>query len=82
MIARDEDGKFLAFTQLGMYPIYHVCADGGVLCHDCVNNQADVGTSPNTPADWRIVASDINYEDPDLQCDHCNKRIESAYAED
>jgi hypothetical protein len=26
--------------------------------------------------------ADINWEDPDLICDHCRKRIESAYAED
>lgn len=39
-----------------------------------------MGGSPD--AEWTIVASEINYEDPTLYCDHCNARIESAYAED
>ena len=25
---------------------------------------------------------DVNWEDAELYCDHCSKRIESAYAED
>jgi hypothetical protein len=54
----------------------------GALCPTCANSQSEVGTDDETPADWRIVASDINYEDPDLYCDHCHQRIESAYAED
>jgi hypothetical protein len=33
-------------------------------------------------ADWCLVAVDVNYEDNALYCDHCNARIESAYAED
>jgi hypothetical protein len=27
------------------------------------------------------VALEANWEDPDLFCDHCGDRIESAYAE-
>ena len=30
---------------------------------------------------WRIVASDVNWEDASLTCDNCSKGIESAYAE-
>jgi hypothetical protein len=29
-----------------------------------------------------VVVLVINYEDGELFCDHCNERIESAYAED
>jgi hypothetical protein len=28
---------------------------------------------------WHL---EVNWEDPDLFCDHCGARIESAYAED
>jgi hypothetical protein len=28
-----------------------------------------------------VEALDVNWEDPDLFCDHCGNRIESAYAE-
>jgi hypothetical protein len=30
---------------------------------------------------WRVDAFDINWESPDLYCDHCSKPIESAYGE-
>ncbi len=82
MIARDEDGKFQTYVWPGGYPVYHLCADYGVLCPKCANGNSEVGTSQDTPKDWRIVASGINWEDPDLYCDHCEQRIESAYAED
>ncbi len=82
MIARDEDGKFQTYAWPGGYPVYHLCADSGVLCPDCANTHGEVHTNEDGPEDWRIVASDVNYEDPNLYCDHCHKRIESAYAED
>lgn len=31
---------------------------------------------------WRVLAVDVNWEDPSLYCAHTNERIESAYAED
>lgn len=31
---------------------------------------------------WRIVAQDVNWEDQDMICVHCNKKIESAYGDD
>jgi hypothetical protein len=90
MIAHDSDGKFLDYAWPGGYPVYHTCADGGTLCPACANDPTNpvktgklheaMGRSPD--AAWTIVGSEINYEDPDLFCDHCNKRIESAYAED
>jgi hypothetical protein len=30
--------------------------------------------------DWKPVAFEINWEDPDLICIHSGERIESAYA--
>ncbi len=82
MIARDEDGKFQTYAWPGGYPVYHLCADNGVLCPECANTQSEVHTNEDGPEDWHIVASDVNYEDPHLYCDHCHQRIESAYAED
>lgn len=90
LIYRDEDGKFSAYAWPGGYSVYHCCADGGTLCPKCANDPSNpvktgklhevMGGSPN--ADWTIVSSDINWEDATLYCDHCNARIESAYAED
>lgn len=72
------------YTDLGAYPKYFMCRDGGVLCPQCVRDNlqeikdaVDVGGSPQ----WYVVAVDVNWEDPNLYCDHCNNRIPSAYAE-
>lgn len=82
MIARDEDGKFQAYTMPGCYPVYHVCDDGGILCPSCANDPRNPVHIDKPNDGWRIIGSDVNYEDPDLFCDHCNQGIESAYAED
>ena len=66
----------------GGYPIYYVAADGELLCSHCCNDNIDqTGAAEAAEADWTIVAADINYEEPDLQCAHCDKTIESAYCE-
>jgi hypothetical protein len=70
----------------GAYPLYYITKDNGVLCPKCANeNSALCLAAPDSmdyDPQWAIVDFDINYEDPDLYCDHCNKRIQSAYAED
>jgi hypothetical protein len=68
----------------GGYPIYALMHDGESMCIDCANKEdlASFDTDPKENHGWQIVALDINYEDPNMICCHCNKRIESAYAED
>ena len=69
----------------GGYPMFIATDDGGCLHFDCVkeNFRSVVWSIKNECSDgWRAVAWDINYEDGSLTCDHCNKRIESAYAEE
>ena len=68
----------------GGYPLFFICDDGGVLCCACVNSERRniLESIAGKHSDgWRVVGMDINYEDADLTCDHCNERIESAYAE-
>jgi hypothetical protein len=85
---RDEDGKLPAYAWPGGYPIYYLVADNGVLCPACANQEngsiASETLDPECPDDnqWRIVASDVNWEDESLFCDHCSKQIESAYGDD
>jgi hypothetical protein len=61
----------------GGYPLFYLDDEDGsadTVCPDCVNKD-----------DWykkHIVAVDVNWEDPAMFCANCNKRIESAYAED
>ena len=80
----ENDGKFPSYAWPGGYPIFYLAADNGVLCAECANTEPCVkNASDEYPDDnqWRIVASDINWEDASLYCDNCSKRIESAYAE-
>jgi len=80
MKAYDKENKqWEAWAWPGGYPIYHVTKDCGVLCTKCANDNYDLtlGDDPQ----WHIIGSDINYEDPELFCDNCYERIESAYAE-
>lgn len=85
-----DDGKVQSYAWPGGYPLYFVCEDDGVLCPNCVSenrsliNRAAIRQCELSCDDtqWRVVATDVNYEDTSLYCDNCRKRIESAYAED
>jgi hypothetical protein len=69
----------------GLYPLYLVMADGQSLCIDCARKNYKLIVSahyrdPNS--DWAAIGADINYEDTELYCAHCNEKIESAYGDD
>ena len=71
----------------GGYPVYMLMGDGGVLCSACVGREIRLivdATRPKGGYDpqWKCVGADVNWEDPQLYCDHCGCRIESAYADD
>lgn len=68
------DGKLYKFSSFGCYPIVYLDGKNNVLCSECA-------TSGMCEEDGPVVA-DVNWEDPDLFCDECSQRIESAYAED
>lgn len=75
-------GQLVDYAWPGGYPVYYITDDGGTLCPDCARMAEREGLT-GTPGDgWDIVAADVNWEDPDLACDHCYERIESAYTED
>lgn len=75
LVARDERGFPVAWAS-GGYPVYHVTPDANVLCPACARESERHG-SDDPPE-----ASDVNWEDPELYCDDCGERIESAYAEE
>jgi hypothetical protein len=59
-----------------------VTSDGATLCRHCAaSERASIGTTTGSDG-WCVVAIDVNWEDPELHCDNCSGRIESAYAED
>lgn len=74
---RCENGTYPTYAWPGGYPIYYIVEDGGVLCPDCVNENLELAEGDDPQ--WCIVAYDINYEDDELYCDNCNKKIEPAY---
>jgi len=64
----------------GGYPLFAVTSDGACLCHRCTTSERGaIGTTTGTDG-WCVVALEINWEDPQLYCDHCSAQIESAYA--
>lgn len=76
-----KQGKY---SSVGSYPLYFVTSDGAALSHDAVRaNYAEIVQSirENLNDGWRVVAHDVNWEDPELYCDDTGERIESVYAE-
>jgi len=81
-IKRDENGRCDKYVWPGGYPIYYVCADGGILCPDCVDVERElIDAADESDKQWLVVDQEINYEDGSLYCDNCSNRIEAAYAD-
>jgi hypothetical protein len=82
----DEALEHGPYAWPGGYPVYFVTADGGALAFKTVEAEydtiADAINDDDTNGGWRVVAADVNWEDPELYDDHTGERIESAYAED
>ena len=69
----------------GGYPLYAVMSDGAPICCDCAIKewkQIYRSTVDHAFDGWRLEGVGLNWEDTDLFCAHCGKRIESAYSED
>ena len=77
-LLRDNNGKLPAYAWPGGYPIYYLASDDAVLCPKCANEYT---SERDNESQLAPVASDINWEDAQLFCEHCNARIESAYGE-
>lgn len=70
----------------GGYPLYFVMNDGAALSFKAVRQKwrciVDAHLRGDMRSGWHIAGVDVNWEDPELYCDHTGERIESAYAED
>jgi len=81
-LPRDKDGKLPAYAWPGGYPIIYYTEDGGELCPDCANGKNNSEADPtHYDPQWKLIAGDVYWEGPPIQCAHCNKDIESAYGE-
>jgi hypothetical protein len=67
----------------GGYTLYLITRDGAALCFKCAQaefRQIAWDYLNDCSTGWRVEACDVNYEDSELTCEHCNKRIEPAYS--
>ncbi len=77
-----SDGlSWSSYAWPGGYEIHYITKDCGTLCHHCANKELP-RTLDSDDEQFFIVASDINYEDSHLFCDHCNRQIEPCYGDD
>lgn len=64
----------------GGYEHYFICSDGGAVCWEAViENQHEIRDAvigKDDTGGWRVVAMDVNWEDPCLYCDHTGRQIE------
>lgn len=82
-LARDlREGPF---TSLGSYPKFFVAEDGSAVSVRAIRSEALAfmrGTAGRSDEPGsRVIACDVNWENPDLYCDVTGERIPSAYAE-
>jgi hypothetical protein len=73
------NGQLPAYAWPGGYPLYYLAKDNGVLCPKCANEFTE---GRDNDEQLEPVSYGINWEDSQLFCEHCNTRIESAYAEE
>lgn len=74
----------LPYAFPGGYPLALLTMNGDVLCRDCAFSEWNLiceESFNNTNWGFRIADVFINWEDSDLYCDDCNKKMESAYGE-
>ncbi len=73
------------YTSHGSYPLFWLASDGETLSFEaCEANAGRIARSIRDGSNdgWRVVACDVNWEDPSMFCADTGERIESAYAED
>ena len=66
----------------GGYPLFAWFNDGDVCCKECAKSefrQIIADTKADDNCGWNIKGVDVNWEQPDLYCAHCDQPIESAY---
>lgn len=69
------------FAWPGGYPMFALTSDNGILCNKCCKEERRlIGTTTGDDG-WNVVSLDVNWEDQELYCDHCNDKIESAYGQ-
>lgn len=72
-----------SYSSVGSYPLFFITADGEAVAPDYIaKNKAEALRRLEDGERARVIALEVNWEDPALYCTETNERIESAYAED
>jgi hypothetical protein len=72
------------YAWAGGYPLYAVMGDGEPLCKVCAPKEYKRivrDTMEGFDRSFQVIGVDVNYEDSEMYCCHCNEKIESAYAD-
>jgi hypothetical protein len=65
----------------GGYPKFAITSDGAAICRKCCWAERKSIRESDGHDGFEVAAVDVNWENPDLYCDCCNDKIESAYAD-
>lgn len=79
VLARDVHKTPYAWP--GGYPKFAITSDGAAICRKCCWKERKSIRESDGGDGYEVETVDVNWEDPDLTCDCCEDRIESAYAE-
>jgi hypothetical protein len=75
------DGKPVPHNTFpGLYPVYYITQDAGILCPKCVNDNLALCQDSND-SQWYVTHTFVNWESTDTVCDNCNCQLESAYGD-
>lgn len=77
---RFPDGTLPRYSSVGGYPYVYLIEGDGVFAEFCPKCAREVEDDSKNPA--KIFSVVVNWEDPELYCEECGERIESAYTED
>jgi len=71
------------FMNLGGYPLYFISEGNEPLSFKSVRDNLRLVFSDIADCQgcWRVVATDVNYEDTDLHCAHSGEPIPAAYGD-
>lgn len=62
--------KIREHSKIGGYPILYIVDENEILCAKCAKN---------IDQNEQTIFRNINWENSDLYCDECGKKIECAY---
>ncbi len=83
-ILADNNGEVPAYAWPGGYECYFITKDGGVLCHQCVEQNLEqikeAESEGNWDAQWAVIACEnLSMNESELICDHCGRVIDHGW---